>query len=116
MNELKIGQMLWVVYNNRSPGPGYMQVSKVGRKWADLVTLGSSYVSARVNVDTLELGGRSGYTPPGRCYLSKEAREAEVELETAWSSFQSRLCHIRPKGITLDRIKELSTELLGSSS
>lgn len=107
---LKVGDILWRVYHDKRRGdPSFVQVSKVGRKWADITWLGHSHVTGRIDVETLRMDG-GDHSSPGTCYRSKKDYEAKVDLQKAWEEMYRRLCHIVPKGITLERIKELSKE------
>lgn len=104
---LQVGQTLWYIEFNgyrRAPPEerGHkVTVTKIGRHWAEL---GSARF--RINVNTLLADGR-GYSPPGRCYLSREAYLAEISLASLWGDFTRRISRINaPDGITEDAIRQ----------
>lgn len=68
-------------------------MAKVGRTWA---TLSNGY---RVDVRSWEADG-GDYGPPGHCYASIEAYEAEVAQARAWSSFRKDVPLRPPAGVS----------------
>jgi len=99
-HDLKVGQKLFFVYSDKRRGPaGDVEVTKVGRKWAEL----SSHY--RIDLVTLEADG-AGYMSPGRCYLGREAYEAEVKLSRAWDDLRSKVSFQwgPPNGVTAGQI------------
>ncbi len=106
---LSVGQKLWMVPYQRHLGvPMFVQVTKVGRKWAEISLRGY-----RISLNKLIIDG-GGYTSPGRCYLTKEEHEAEVKLHAAWArlrSFMDRK-HNPPDGVTIENI-EAAIQVLG---
>ena len=78
-------------------------MTKIGRKWAAL----DNY--ERIDVNTLIADGGK-YSSPGRCYITREAFEAEQALEEAWHDFQRRVSYVVPPGMTVERIAQLREE------
>lgn len=104
---LTVGQELWMVPRERHLGqPRFVKVVKVGRKWAELDCL------YRVNMETLSVDG-GGYTSPARCYLDKEAYEAEQERQRLWGVLRQRINNkwTAPDGVTVEQIKIAAAEL-----
>lgn len=91
---LQVSQALWWVPTRNVRGPGEaVTVAKVGRTWA---TLSNGY---RVDVRSWEADG-GDYGPPGHCYASIEAYEAEVAQARAWSSFRKDVPLRPPAGVS----------------
>lgn len=105
---MKPGDKLYFVSSHRHVPSGDVTVTKVGRKWVYLSN------GERINPETLWADGK-GYGSPGRCHASKEAHDAAVSLEKAWSSL---LFELRdryggaPDGMTVQAIDE-ARALLG---
>jgi len=98
MEKLIEGQTLWWV-PQRSKYAQEVVVLKIGRKWAQLDN------GERVDIATL-VADAGGYSPSGRCYLSKEAYEEKVALSKAWSALvDSFRCRNVPDGVTVDDIE-----------
>lgn len=104
---LHVGQKLWMVYNDIRRGqPREVTVTRVGRKWADI-----DVYKTRVAVDTLCIDPDRGLSRTGRCYLSRDAYEAETMLVQEWNDFAGRVSMGRPpQGMTVERIRELRAE------
>jgi hypothetical protein len=103
--KLEVGQKLWYYRSyhykrDEVTEPVEVEVVKVGRKWATLNYHG------RISLETLAVDGGE-YMSPGRCYLSREAHDAELALNTAWAVFQStvRETHQMPEGLTVAEIE-----------
>lgn len=99
---LTVGQKLWFVYSDRRRGNSLeLTVTKVGRKWASTCSSGwpESY---RINIETLRADGGQ-YTSPGRAYLSREAYEAELAVDTAWRNLKRWMdgAYSPPSGISI---------------
>lgn len=107
--ELQVGQRLWYRPHAEAARDqeGWVEVTGLGRRWHTLST------GLRINARTLEIDGGTGYSP-GRCWLSKEACEAQHLLEDLWSEIRVELwcTHDHPKGMTVERIEE-AARLLG---
>jgi len=75
----------------------------MGRKWLYL------HNHLRADSETLVVDGGE-YSSPGKCYVSKEAREAELALLLAWDAFQVnvRNSYAAPRGISLEAIAKAS--------
>lgn len=97
---LKEGQTLWwVPAQNRNAQGREVTVVKVGRKWA---TISNNY---RIAIDNLVADGGI-YSPPGQCYPSQAAYEAELALNAAWHKFRRSLdLRAVPNGVTIDNIE-----------
>lgn len=105
---LQVGQKLWYVPNDKRWGKEQeIEVTKVGRKWANVGYLG------RIDIETLSVDGR-GYSSPGQCYLSREEWERNEVLSDAWWEFKELIkkTNKRPEGITIESIEQ-AKRLLG---
>lgn len=107
---LTVGQQLYYVPSQRRAEPGFVTVTKVGRKWAEIGP------NRRVNMETMALDG-GGYSSPGTCYLSKEEHDAEVELRDTWARFRELMdgCYGVPDGIRPSQIENAARALFGRS-
>lgn len=108
---LQVGQELWMVpsearYRDQAR---LVRVEKVGRKWADLDCYG------RVNMETMALDG-GGFSSHGRCYVSKEAWEAEEKRATAWRILSNEIGRMwqAPDCVTIETMEQIR-KLLGQS-
>lgn len=92
--------LLFVPHGNRST-EREVKVIKVGRVWAET----SGY--RRISLQTLTADGR-GYSSPGRCWLSREAWEADKAESAAWNAFRDIIkdCRDRPSGATPHRLAQ----------
>jgi len=87
---LEVGQRLWFVRKvNRSrygENDYFVQISKVGRKWAEFSRVWADgsvhdhHVDGRLSLDSLKVDG-GDYSSPGTCYLSKGTYDEELERE-----------------------------------
>jgi hypothetical protein len=107
---IKLGQELFFVPSTSGRLPCLVEITKIGRKWAEL---NNGY---RINTQTLRADGRQ-YTSPGRCYLCQEAWEAEKARIAAWEVFSSKIgrLYVCPSNVTLEQIEQAS-RLLGLSN
>lgn len=96
---LSLGQTLWYVPSSRRGTPHEAKIQGLGRKWATLDN------GERINISTLLADGGQ-YFSPGRCYLSKEAYEAELAVCKAWNEFRNTVsrCYSPPEAVTLNQI------------
>jgi hypothetical protein len=104
---LKVGQVLWFVPNEiRRNKPEAVTVEKIGRKWAHIGN------GARADLDTLVVDG-GVYTSPGRCWLHKEAWEAETRRQDAWLRLRQGIERHRkaPDGLSLEQIERAAAVL-----
>lgn len=90
--------------------PGFVTVTKVGRKWAELSARGY-----RIDKTTLIIDG-AGYTSPGRCYLTKDEHTAEENMRQAWRKLRDFIDrkYSPPHGITVESV-EAALHMLGYS-
>jgi hypothetical protein len=103
---LTVGQKLWWVYfDSRRVNEGReVTVTKVGRKWAELDN------RDRIDVESLVADGR-GYSPDGRCWVSKEAYDLE-QLRLRWMRrFNEAFSWARP-GFSLQQLT-IAAKVLG---
>ena len=113
---LQVGQRLWFVpKDTRFRKPNWVEIEKIGRKWA---TLGRN--AGRVDMNTLYLDGQ-GYTSPGRCYLSEEEWQDAQRAEDVWRRFVQQINYgRRPRAATVQQIEQaaalLGIELNGVAS
>jgi hypothetical protein len=100
---LTVGQELWFVpHPDRARGtPHAVTVTKVGRKWAEI-----DNGKWRISVATLAVDG-AGYNAPARCYVSREAYEAEQERQALWRALWRHLEHkyVAPDDLCIEQIK-----------
>ena len=66
--------------------------------------------SSRIDIDTLKVDGK-GYSSPGRCYLSREDYEMELQVSIDWGNFILRLPVTPPPGVTVADIQAARTIL-----
>lgn len=107
-HNLTIGQELWFVPERYSHlSPRNIKVKKIGRIWAETSTM------MRISLDTLVADGGQ-YSPPGRCYLSRDAWEAEGKRQIAWGEIRHAVGqqHTAPKGFDAGSVNDIS-RLLG---
>lgn len=105
---LTVGQELWFVYRERRRGASLsVKVTKVGRKWAQI-----DHGGYRIDVDTLNVDG-AGYAPPGQCWLTREAWEAEVKRQDAWGKLRQYFDRRwqAPDGIQTSKLEEILAAL-----
>jgi hypothetical protein len=105
---LTVGQVLWFVPSHIRDKPEAVTVLKIGRKWAHIGKHG------RVNRETLFVDGGT-FASPGRCWLSKEAWEAEVRRQEAWQRLRKDIDRQwqAPDGLSLEQIEQ-AIEILSS--
>lgn len=98
-DKFKVGQELWCVYNDRRIGQQHTTVvQKVGRKWIELSNC------HRMNAETMMLDG-GNYSPPGRCFLSREEFEEIKQKKDAWMLFQRKAYWLIPDKFCIDDIR-----------
>lgn len=108
MNEFKVGQEVFVVWNNmRHSHQSIETIEKVGRKW---ISIGGRY---RFDPETMNIDG-GDYMSPGSVYLSKEEWQREQEISSAWKDFRMKVYDQRsiPADLTVEKINQ-AIELLG---
>lgn len=104
---LKVGQELWFVpSNSRRDKPEAVTIEKIGRKWAHIGSAG------RVNLETLVVDG-GVHSSPGRCWLNREAWEAETRRQDAWRRLRSAIDRQwqAPDGLSLEQIEQATAIL-----
>lgn len=100
---LTVGQKLWLVPTQKYFGqPREVEVVKVGRKWAEINFRGYCVSLERLHVD----GGQ--HSSPAQCYTDREAYEADVALDKAWSDLRTKIDRKwgRPEGVTVEAIQQ----------
>lgn len=75
---LTAGQKLFYVPTRRPENAHEVTITKVGRKWAQVLEL-----RYRIDVNTLAVDGGQ-WISPGQCYYSRELYEEHLELRRAW--------------------------------
>lgn len=108
--KFKVGQELWFVsYSGRDSTS--IKVLKVGRRYLQVERDGV------VDSETMTL--KRGARALGKCYLTKEAHDAEVEAEklsfkvgVAWKGIRTEMPYLPPKTVTLEDIAQ-ARKLLG---
>lgn len=92
------GQTLFFVPSHlRRREASDVEVTKVGRKWAQLSN------GHRIDVETMRVDG-GGYTSPGRCWVSREDYEREVLRNQAWRALRDAIGAFVPNGVSLEDI------------
>ena len=106
--EYKVGQKVWVeYYQNRAGSGGEIEVTKVGRKWAEL-----DKGRYRVEIGSAQIDG-GNYSSPGRVWPSKADADAYQDLRKAWSDLRRGVVsYSPPEGLTLEAIAK-AREVLG---
>lgn len=90
---MQVGQELFYVSLRASSGQ-IVVVTRVGRKWADVVPKGFKNAKPRrININSMQADG-GAYSSPGRCYLSEYAYKEEIELWKAWQKFRREVAHM----------------------
>lgn len=105
---IKVGQKLWMVPRERYLGaPRFVTVTKVGRTWAHI-----DCHSYRVGLKSMKIDGGE-YTSPGRCYLTKEEHDRELERERVWRELRKLVAehHTPPEWMTTNDMVELQSLL-----
>jgi len=103
-----VGQELyweWSEYSHKKNTGEMVTITKIGRHWLELSN------RHRVGASTLVADGGK-YSPPGRCFLSRDAREAELARDAAWMLLRHKMSHRAPDGVTAEHIAH-ATRLLG---
>ena len=98
MAKLTQGQKLWWVPVRYASFdiPMVVTVTKVGRIWAEL------NIRERISVENLVADGKPNRSSSGRCYLSKEIHDAELEISEAWNDLRNKIKHHNvPAGVTV---------------
>lgn len=107
---LTVGQELWYVPEDRRfVGQAHaVRITKIGRKWAEV-----GRGLGRVNIETLWVDG-GNYSSPGRCWLSREAWEAETIRQEAWSRLKEVVGRMwaAPDNISEADIRQITERLL----
>lgn len=107
-NTFSVGQTLWWVSNNTARSQRPVTITKVGRTWLSLDNL------HRVDRTTLiaDSGGVGG--PPGQCYPTQQAYEADIALTVAWHRLLKDIDatrYRRPAHLTHDAIDQIRSLL-----
>lgn len=97
----QVGQQLWYVPAHLRNACEFVTISKIGRKWMYFERFYNEY---RFSADRQFQGGfivdGNGHNSPGTLYVDKEAYEARVECERAFSQLREKLgCNPQP-GVT----------------
>lgn len=103
MSAYKVGQELYYEpFDARDRNNRMVRIIKIGRKWLEL---DGTWSKMRADIETLLVDGGK-YSPPGQCYLSREARETEVLLLKGWRDLAKQIDGARtvPDGVTFEDI------------
>lgn len=96
----KVGDVLWFEPAIKGCQGKEVKVEKVGRMW--------TYISNGKRIDKNGIADGGVYSPPGRCYASKEAYKQEVALNKAWNNLVEKIRYIGiPKDITIEKINQI---------
>lgn len=107
---LEVGQKLWYVRTSYGTLPiegREVTITKIGHKWAAL-----DRGTHRIDIKTLWVDG-AGFASPGRCWLNREAWEANERILNAWNALRRAIEARRspPEAVTLDQIQHAATML-----
>ncbi|MFO0236419.1 MAG: hypothetical protein ACK53Z_00225 [Betaproteobacteria bacterium] len=103
-----VGQELyweWSEYSHKKNTGEMVKITKIGRRWLEL---SNGY---RADAATLYADGGK-YSSPGRCFLNREAREAERARDAAWTALRNRMQYQAPDKVSAEDIAH-ATRLLG---
>lgn len=103
--KLTLGQKLWLAPAHSRRGAYEVEVTKIGRRWAEL-----SGNNGRVDMETLWLDGGE-YSSPGRCWLSREEYEDYRAADIAWNALFYQQHRSRPPSVTAAAIREAGRSL-----
>jgi hypothetical protein len=107
--KLKPGDTLVAARTDGTLYAGQWTIRSVGRKWAVI----DSPRSRRVDLETLEIDG-GGYSSPGRCYLSPEHYEREMQRLALWKQLREYVNTFNPPpSMTLERLEGILGALRG---
>lgn len=109
-HNLKVGQTVYVDHAyRRSDETVRYEITKIGRKWAEVKTPKGTYVAGRFDLETLRWESRNDTV-----WLSLEERAEARALYKAWEEFKRKVynIHNRPSAATLENIAK-AVELLG---
>lgn len=96
----KVGDVLWFEPARKGYQGKEVKVEKVGRTW--------TYISNGKRIDASGLADGGAYSPPGKCYASKEEYQQKVDLNKAWDAFVLKIRGIRiPKEMTIEKINKI---------
>lgn len=112
-HDITVGQQLFVVYDSKvgRGGSEFMEVLKVGNKWATLGRPGRDWGHIKVHlVDRYIDGGQ--YSSPGSVYLSEQEYGDVHGLAVAWAQFRKDIPYRQPDGLTLTELNQAKV-LLG---
>jgi len=112
MNDLKVGDKVWYVANQRHRSAPIeqreMTVTKVARKWVTLDW--PNWRPMRIDKETWIADG-GGFTSPGRCYASKEAYAEYLLVSAAWTNLVRRMPYLPPPDVDLAWIEAVHRRL-----
>lgn len=94
--KLQVGQQLYFVPFDLRYEPVFVEVVKVGRKWAEIQG-GRRRIDAKTLLTDTTFG-------QDRCYLSKDDYNAATGADRAWRALVSQLSQYRPQHIILEQI------------
>ena len=95
----------WSKYSSKRNTGEMVTITKIGRRWLELSN------GHRADAATLCADGGK-YSAPGRCYLSREAREADRAREAAWTALSHKMQRRAPGKVSAEDIAH-ATLLLG---
>lgn len=101
---MEVGQKLWYVpWQNRHSGPYWVEVEKIGRKWATL-----THNHGRIDIHSMKKDGGQ-YTSPGQCYYSIELYQEHLDGVQAWGELSNLINKLPnpPTHLNLNQIKHL---------
>src|SRR5688572_12649095 len=97
MKPVSVGQTVFVSWSHRArDNLSTSSVTKVGRKWVHL-TGGYRFD------ESMTLDG-SGYSSPGRVYLSREDYERKVREDTEWSDLRAAVESHKRRDYTAEQV------------
>ena len=95
----------WSEYSHRKNTGEMVAITKIGRRWLSLSN------GFRADAETLYVDGGK-YSAPGRCFLSRDAREAERARNAAWAALRNSMQYKAPDKVSAKDIAH-AARLLG---
>lgn len=111
--EIAVGdKLLAVPYDSRRGKPFWVEVSKIGRKWAALKSE-HGYDWGRCDKRSLVVDG-GAYTPSHRLYRSEQEYAEKVERDRLWRLVRNATqAPAAPERLTMKTLREICQHLNG---
>ena len=107
--KLEVGQKLWFSAPRYSTSR-HVEITKVGREYV-YINHGSPNDRFKLIDDRMRICSQGG-SFSGRCYLSKDEFDSELNAEKLWCSLRNSCSYSLPHGATAESIRE-AARILG---